>query len=321
MRHIHVRAAALAIVLAGASLAYAFSTGPPRTETGAFPVAGKPAETNCSLCHTPNPVNSDPNGSLHIVGLPPYYVPGAVYPIQLELNYDWSQSPQGTPVRWGFELQAVSATTGDSAGTWVLGDVPPNSFQIVRYLTTSSSTFKRRIYLEHTIADIHEGENQNGASGPIVWTMNWVAPVGDNGKVYFFAAGNAANGDGIAVGSGDHIYTTSDSIVGGGELAVQPPAVPRFVTAFEPPYPNPMTKCIKLEFQIGRAGPVNLAVFDLQGRRVRTLIQDRLEASEYGNFWDGRNDAGIPLKNGVYFIRLSAAGLQKPISHRVTLAR
>src|SRR6266436_9264484 len=109
MRRNYVRAAVLAAILGGATLAYAYSTGPPLTETGAFAVANKPGETNCSLCHLGGVANSDPNGSLHIVGLPPYFEPGATYPIQVQLNYDWSKNPQATQVRWGFEIAAVSA--------------------------------------------------------------------------------------------------------------------------------------------------------------------------------------------------------------------
>jgi hypothetical protein len=320
LRHAIVRASAIAVLLGGASLAYAFSTGPPASETGAFPVATKPNETNCSLCHQPDPANSDPNGSVHIVGVPAQYAPGGLYPIQIELNYNWSLNPQPTPVKWGFEITAVSAITGDSAGTWIRPNVPPDSLQIKRILQTSS-IFKRRIYLEHTAGDVHVGENQDGQSGPIVWHAIWVAPLADSGKVYFFCAGNAANGDGCSICGGDHIYTTSDSSVGGAPLAVPPPHPGPFITAFDDPYPNPMTQCIKLEFQIAHAGPVDLAVFDLQGRRVRTILHGELETSEYGNFWNGRDDAGKQMKNGVYFIRLVAPGLKQPLSHRVTLAR
>jgi hypothetical protein len=320
MRHIHVRATVLLALFGGATLAYAYSTGPPKSETGAFAVATKPKETNCSLCHQPSAANSDPNGSLRLIGIPAQFVPGGMYPIQIQLNYNWSVDPQLTPVKWGFEIQAVSATSGDSAGTWLIG-TPPDSFQIMRYPPLSTSTFKRRIYLEHTIYDYHMGENQDGQSGPIVWHATWVAPTSDSGKVYFFVAGNAANGDSCSICGGDHIYTYADSTVGGAPLDVPGPRPGTFITAFEPPYPNPMTQCIKLEFQIARAGMVNLAVYDLQGRRVRTLVHERLEPSEYGNFWNGRNDAGSQMRNGVYFIRLMAPGIRKPLSYRITLAR
>ncbi|MBI1799335.1 MAG: T9SS type A sorting domain-containing protein [Candidatus Eisenbacteria bacterium] len=321
MRHFIIRAAVLAMLIGGTTLAYAFSTGPPLTRTGAEILAGKPAEPNCTVCHTPEPVNSNPNGSCKIVGAPALYIPGNAYHFEVQLNYNWSAtgiSPY--PVKWGFEITAIQASNGDSAGTWILG-APPDSFQIRRYATSSLSTYKRRIYLEHTIYDYHWGENQDGLSGPIAFHVTWVAPRGDSGKVIFACAGNAANGDSVSIGSGDHIYTTAESTYANILLDVRPPVTQKFVTAFEIPYPNPMTRCLNLQFQIGRAGPVDLSVFDLQGRRVRTLVHERLEPSEYGNFWDGHNDSGVQMKNGVYFIRLSAPGLTKPLSHRVTLAR
>ena len=324
MRHIHVRAAVLLALFGGATLAYAFSTGPPVSRTGALGVAGKPAELNCTLCHnTPVSLN-DLRGSLKIVGVPPQYFPGGVYNLQLQLNFDWNQDPGAlqAPRKWGFEITAVQANSGDSAGTWMSAGIPPDSLQIKRYPALSTSTYKRRIYLEHTIGDYHLGENQDGQSGPIVWHLTWVAPQGDSGKVYFFAAGNAANGDSCSICGGDHIFTAMDSstIAVADDVPVEPVTRP-FVTSFERPYPNPMTQCLDLQFEIAESGFVDLSVFDLQGRRVRTLVHGHLAASSYGKFWNGQNDAGTQMKNGVYFIRLSAPGLRKPLSYRVTLAR
>ena len=322
MRCIYVRAAVTLALIGGTTLAYAFSTGPPLSETGAPPVATKPKENNCSLCHLPaGSQNTDPNGSLRLVGVPPAYAPGNIYQFQIRLNYNWSLTPPATPVKWGFEITAVAAATGDSAGTWILG-APPDSFQIRRYAPASPSTFKRRIYLEHTIYDYHEGENQDGQSGPIVWHLTWVAPPTDVGRVYFFCAGNAANGDTCSICGGDHIYVTSDSTAAAPDsvLAV-PPRPGAFTTSLEAPFPNPMTQCLNLQFEIARGGMVDLAVYDLQGRRVRRLVHERRDASAYDEFWNGRNDAGTQMKNGIYFVRLMAPGLRKPISYRVTLAR
>jgi hypothetical protein len=321
MRCIFIRAAVLAMLCAGASLAFAYSIGPPWGMTGARAVATRPAEPTCTVCHAPSgSQNSDPNGSIQLVGIPAQYSPGTVYPIEVHLNYDWSQNPSPFPVRWGLEISAVAASSGDSAGTWVTPGVPPDSLQIMRVPSGNSSPFKRRIYLEHTFYDIHEGENEDGQSGPIVWHFSWIAPRADSGRVYFFCAGNAANGDGDHT-IGDHIYTTSDSSDGVVLLAVQPPRPGGFINALEVPYPNPMSKCTKLEFQIEKAGEVDLAVFDLQGRKVRTVLHERLAPNDYANFWDGCNDANVKQRNGVYFIRLTAPGLARPISRRVTLAR
>jgi hypothetical protein len=54
---------------------------------------------------------------------------------------------------------------------------------------------------------------------------------------------------------------------------------------------------------------------------VRTIVHDHLEHDAYGMFWDIRDDAHRFVKNGVYFVRLAAPGLEKPISYRIVVAR
>jgi hypothetical protein len=326
MRRILVRAAVSVMLLGGTTFAYAFSTGPPVTRTNGFPVADKPAESNCTLCHMGGTVNGDPNGYVRIVGLPAQYTPSAIYPLEVHLFYDWTKDPLWPnallgPPKWGFQLTSVVASSGDSAGSFLRLNVPPDSLQIMRYPAVSTSKFKARAYLEHTIGDYHWGQNPDGLGGDIVWHFNWQAPPADSGKLYFFVAGNAANGDSCSICGGDHIFASVDSTVGGGTVSVDPPHAGNFTTSFERPYPNPMTQCLNLQYEISQAGMVDLAVFDLAGRKVRTLRHEHAEPSSYGEFWNGRNDSGIQMKNGVYYIRLLAPGLSKPISYRVTLAR
>jgi len=324
VRHWLVRATAFAVLVGGASLAYAYSTGPPFARTNGWAVASIPKESVCSVCHNGNGTlpDVDPNGSVHLIGVPAQYAPGQVYPLEVHLDYNWSADPFGgdTPRKWGFQVTAVSATAGDSAGYWSTPGVAPDLLQETH--APGTSVFKTRSYLEHTAFDIHVGENQDGHSGPIVWHFSWVAPPADIGKVYFFLTGNAANGDATAFGSDDHIYSTSDSTVGGGVAAVYPPPhLGEFATSLARPFQNPMSKCTNLQLQIGKPGLVDLAVFDLSGRRVRTIVHEHLEHDAYGLFWDTRDDARRPVKNGVYFVRLLAPGLQKPIAYRLVVAR
>jgi flagellar hook assembly protein FlgD len=49
---------------------------------------------------------------------------------------------------------------------------------------------------------------------------------------------------------------------------------------------------------------VALHVFDLQGRRLRTLLDGPVSAGEHRVRWDGRDGAGHPLPAGVYVARL-----------------
>jgi predicted outer membrane repeat protein/parallel beta-helix repeat protein len=71
-------------------------------------------------------------------------------------------------------------------------------------------------------------------------------------------------------------------------------------------YPNPFNPTTTIEYALpAPGGHVELSVYDVHGRRVRTLIDDDAIGGRYQVFWDGRNDHGQRLSSGVYFYRLS----------------
>jgi flagellar hook assembly protein FlgD len=53
------------------------------------------------------------------------------------------------------------------------------------------------------------------------------------------------------------------------------------------------------------AASVTLAVYDLSGRRVRTLVDGPIPAGSHEAFWNGMSDSGNPAPAGVYFYRLA----------------
>ena len=54
-----------------------------------------------------------------------------------------------------------------------------------------------------------------------------------------------------------------------------------------------------------------LALFDLQGRKLRTLLKGTYPAGEQSVLWDGRDDAGNRIAPGVYLARLASGGEQR----------
>ncbi|MCA9727556.1 MAG: hypothetical protein KC729_07725, partial [Candidatus Eisenbacteria bacterium] len=48
---------------------------------------------------------------------------------------------------------------------------------------------------------------------------------------------------------------------------------------------------------------VDLALFDVGGRLVRTLVDGREDAGPHEVAWDGRDGAGRPMASGIYFLR------------------
>jgi hypothetical protein len=197
-------AAFAALAFAGAR----YAEGPLPSHTGAPALGASPAETNCTLCHTPanGRTNLDtPGGGVEILDLPAMYAPGVTYRMRVRLSSD---STAGAPARrWGFQLTAVSAADGTGAGTFgVRGSglgQPGDTLQIVD--GDPIEPWPTRRYVEHVFDGV-----QQGASGPVEWSLDWTAPAEGTGTVRFFVAGNAANGSGEP--GGDFIYTSSASM-------------------------------------------------------------------------------------------------------------
>jgi hypothetical protein len=83
--------------------------------------------------------------------------------------------------------------------------------------------------------------------------------------------------------------------------------------------PNPFSGATTIRFSQAAPGPVSLRIYDVTGRRIRTLDDGRLPAGSFARTWDGRDDGGRPVAAGVYFARLSTAESER--SEKVTLIR
>ncbi len=83
--------------------------------------------------------------------------------------------------------------------------------------------------------------------------------------------------------------------------------VPRSL-ALAPPYPNPFNPRTALSFALPVAGPVQLVVHDLAGRRLAVLVDEVRGAGQHQVVWDGTDDTGRRLASGTYLARLVAAG-------------
>ncbi len=77
-----------------------------------------------------------------------------------------------------------------------------------------------------------------------------------------------------------------------------------------PNRPNPFRPSTAIFFDVAgeASGPVEVAVFDVGGRRVKTLVDGPLDPGQYELRWDGRDDSGSRLASGVYFLRLETSG-------------
>jgi hypothetical protein len=158
--------------------------------------------------------------------------------------------------------------------------------------------FKNRVYSGGSDGKIYEFSHQGGG-----WIADTVGSA--NGHI-----------DGVAVGrlEVDGVYATSyDGRVYGFRYS------PSGVESKEPPassgqtlrltaLPNPFKTRSLINLSLDLEEDFDLAVFALDGRRIRSLLQGRCSPGARRVIWDGCDDRGFPVGPGLYFLRLRAHG-------------
>jgi photosystem II stability/assembly factor-like uncharacterized protein len=92
------------------------------------------------------------------------------------------------------------------------------------------------------------------------------------------------------------LHTTDGGSVGINQISIQVPSS----YSLSQNYPNPFNSMCNVQFSMYKAGQVKLVVYDVQGREVQTLVNERLQTGTYETSFDGSM-----LNSGVYFYQLT----------------
>jgi len=131
-------------------------------------------------------------------------------------------------------------------------------------------------------------------------------------------------GEGLAVTVTFEVLSLGDAEFGFGDLRVRgdqnqsievmaqvssassvPTATPT-ISGLYTNYPNPFNPSTSLSFGIGKAGPVSLRIYGLDGRLVRTIVSQSMTPGTYVEAWNGQNEQGATVASGIYYVRLVA---------------
>ncbi len=96
-------------------------------------------------------------------------------------------------------------------------------------------------------------------------------------------------------------FETPTGIAGSG------PLVPDGVMLYQN-YPNPFNPSTVISYQLLSLSDVTLEIYNILGRKVRTLVRGRQAAGRYEVIWDGRNFKGRPVSSGIYIYRIEVDG-------------
>ena len=79
-----------------------------------------------------------------------------------------------------------------------------------------------------------------------------------------------------------------------------------------PSYPNPFNSTTTINFNLPKESSVNLVVIDLLGRKVRTILNDKMKnKGSYQVKWHGYDDFGSLVPSGIYLIHFTSESYSK----------
>lgn len=155
----------------------------------------------------------------------------------------------------------------------------------------------------------------NAADAPDVSTYRIYVSATSEGQFDFYgetgqleySLGEDTHGQYLAVTTVDHAGNEgplTDAVAWNG-TPVDPQGLPSAV-ALLPNYPNPFNPKTSVRFALPTDSSVDLAIYDMTGRRVRSLLAGKtLPAGEHAVNWDGCDDSGTAMASGIYFARLT----------------
>jgi len=81
--------------------------------------------------------------------------------------------------------------------------------------------------------------------------------------------------------------------------------------SLEQNYPNPFNANTMISYHLSRAGKVELRVYSLLGKEIKTLVNEHQGIGSHSAIWDGRNYQGNDIPSGIYFYKLQMGGVFK----------
>jgi hypothetical protein len=246
------------------------------SDDGRAGVTGSPDETTCNTtgCHNSFAVNT--GGGSVVISAPTLnnwqYVPNQTYAITVTV------SKTGLKL-FGFGFEALTAA-GANAGTLTAGATGTTTINAVIKGTTRTSV-------------THKLNGGTGTTDSHTFTFNWKAPATDIGKITFYCAGNAANGNGSA--TSDYIYTTSQAVHSPTSVGIMEQH--EFAKQVNI-YPNPAINQLQIRNESNLFAVMNVSIMDLKGQ----LINQQQNIT---------SDGLLTLENinaGVYLLRIESEG-------------
>jgi len=99
----------------------------------------------------------------------------------------------------------------------------------------------------------------------------------------------------------------------------QGPCGKPLATRLYSPFPTPFSRTVTIRYSLAADGPVSLTVHDLTGRAVRTMCAATEKRGVHRVAWNGTDERGRLLADGVYFLKFTAGDYRQ--THKLVVQR
>ena len=80
-------------------------------------------------------------------------------------------------------------------------------------------------------------------------------------------------------------------------------------------YPNPFNPSTTIRYLLPEAGNVAINIYDIEGKIISTLLNNKQSPGTYEVTWNGKNKQGMPVVSGVYFYKIQAGNIKQSVKN------
>ncbi|MEZ4746645.1 MAG: SBBP repeat-containing protein [Calditrichia bacterium] len=207
----------------------------------------------------------------------------------------WARQFGGTDLDQGFCIARDDAgdtfVSGFFAGTATFGD-------------TAFTSIGKDVFVAKMDTDGNVLWAANGGGAGIDEGYGIVADGSGGAIVTGLFQGTATFGSNVLNSNGqDDIFIAK---IGGSVTAIGSPEPQIRTFELAQNFPNPFNPVTQIRFSVTSSGPVQLTIFNLSGRKIKSLVNENLQSGSYLRQWDGTNTTGERVASGVYLYRLQS---------------
>lgn len=113
-------------------------------------------------------------------------------------------------------------------------------------------------------------------------------------------------------------YEQYDYVVGtdpekGGEEMISGPVGNETGIANVLIFPNPISSVTSIRYTLPKQMHIGIEIYDIAGRKIRTLLEERQIAGTHAVAWDGKDEHGVKVKPSIYFVKSNGISSSKII--------